>query len=166
MPFTEPFYWLEIRGIVGSMGGRGPTFMYLWESKQKKDVTFRDFCTFTGKEWGTEAIWCFERLQMALIRTYKICLACSLRRCSGGPRREESWQKKKGKKANDTESHFSKGLSNQNFITPRFFCCLLPPSSPTLPTLMLVVCRQPFYSLFVWLLCVIYTPPPPQSPST
>lgn len=105
-PFID--WKLGVSGVTRG-GSVGANFMYMWKSKLKKKkvcpLIFHDFCTIRGKDragggmWGgARAIWCFERLQMALIRTYKICLPCSLRRCSGGARREGSWQEKRKNK--------------------------------------------------------------------
>lgn len=136
--------------------------IYLWESKQK--FVPSDLLWFLynqrerERERGTRAIWCFERLQMALIRTSKICLALSLSQQAREGNWQEKKQQRKGKRYKES-LHWSVVLSK--FHNPPFFLFLLfPPLPPTLPSLMLVVCkavspRIPSLSGC----CVIYTYP-------
>lgn len=106
---TEPFYWPELGGSGVNGRGMGMPNVCTFGSQRRNGcpLIFHDFCTIRGKERGTKAIWCFERLQMALIRTYKICLPYSLRRRSGEARREGNWQKKE-KKNNRKEKEKNK----------------------------------------------------------
>ncbi len=168
---TEPFYWFKFEVSWVSGGGTVMQNLCMFGSQSKNGcpLIFHDFCTIRGKEQGTKAIWCFEKLQMALIRTYKICLPYSLRRRSGGVKREGNWHKKKRKeksktteKANDSESHFGAGLSNQNFITFLFSSrCSLPCLPPSLPWCWWYVGSPLIPSLSGC--CVIYTHPPPST---
>lgn len=143
-PFTEPFYWLNIRGVLGWGGGFwGMQNVYTCESQSKNlcPLIFCDFCTIRERERerGTRAIWCFERLQMALIRTSKICLALSLSQQAREGNWQEKKQQRKGKRYKES-LHWSVVLSK--FHNPPFFLFLLfPPLPPTLPSLMLVVCK-------------------------
>lgn len=132
-------------------------------------LVFHDFGSITGTgSRGTGAIWCLERLQMALIRTYKICLPHSLRRHSEGSGREGNWWEKgkKKKKKNtktdttDTESHFSEGSSNQIFIKLRF-----PSLAPFVPWCRRLCLGSTVIPLFVWLLCYLYLPSPSLPPN-
>lgn len=117
-----------------------------------------------GESRGPGPFDVFKRFQMALIRTYKNLSAPFSKVALWSTRREGNWQRKKKKerkkeKQTDTESRFSKGSSNQIFITLLFSSPCFPPLPPALPSLMLVVCRQPSLSGC----CVI--PPPPPSPT-
>lgn len=156
-----------VLGLDGGFWGMQNVHTCESQSKNRCPLIFCDFCTIREEERGTRAIWCFERLQMALIRTYKICLALSLHQQA----REGNWQGKRSRreKANDIKNHSSEALSYQNFITLLFFLFLLfPPLPPTLPSLMLVVCRQ---AALVFPLCLAavlstFTPsilPPPST---
>lgn len=71
-----------------------------------------------------------EKLQMFLIKTYKISLSCSLELCSKGER--EGGREREGVRETErqnTESHLSGGSPNQIFIVFPFFfsvplvCC-------------------------------------------
>lgn len=116
-----------------------------------------------GESRGPGPFDVFKRFQMALIRTYKNLSAPFSKVALWSTRREGNWQRKKKKerkkeKQTNTESRFSKGSSNQIFITLLFSSPCFPPLPPALPSLMLVVCRQPSLSGC----CVI---PPPPSPT-
>lgn len=109
-----------------------------------------------------------ERLQMALIRTYKK-FACVLRRSERRrslKEKQRATEKERRKESSHRyiESGSSRGLSYQNFITIFiFFSSSLSSCAPTLPPLMLLVCRQAAslsLPLFVWLPCYLHLTPP------
>lgn len=90
-----------------------------------------------GESRGPGPFDVFKRFQMALIRTYKNLSAPFSKVALWSTRREGNWQRKKKKerkkeKQTDTESRFSKGSSNQIFITLLFSSPCFPPLPPAL----------------------------------